>query len=83
MAGGVSEVRTAVTLRLVVPRADVLLDASMLFLLKFSLIELDLSLASNETRRNEFRNVSRSSETGTPGGIRSSGSLHDPSSRTG
>jgi Streptomyces sporulation and cell division protein, SsgA len=29
MAGGVSEVRTAVTLRLVVPRADVLLDASL------------------------------------------------------
>jgi hypothetical protein len=29
MAGRVSEVRTAVTLRLVVPRADVLLDASL------------------------------------------------------
>jgi hypothetical protein len=36
---------------------------SMLFLLKFSLIEFDLSLASSETRRNEFRNVSRSSVT--------------------
>ena len=36
---------------------------SMLFLVKFSLIEFDLSLASSETRRSEFRNVSRSSVT--------------------
>ena len=35
----------------------------MLFLVKFNLMEFDLSLASRETRRSEFKNVSRSSVT--------------------
>ncbi len=45
------------------PTSGVLAVMSMLFLVKLSLIEFDLSLASSETRRSEFRNVSRSSVT--------------------